>query len=66
MRFTPGIFVVATLVLLSLDLGAARAQQPADNDLRDIRIGMAVTDLPTLYSEESIFTRHPGQITLRG
>jgi hypothetical protein len=46
MRFTPGSFVVATLVLLSLDLGAARAQQPADNDLRDIRIGMAVTDLP--------------------
>ena len=48
MRFTPSIFAVATLVLLNLELAATRvgAQQPAGNDLRDIRIGMAVTDLP--------------------
>ena len=48
MRFTPSIFAVATLVLLNLELAATRvdAQQPAGNDLRDIRIGMAVTDFP--------------------
>jgi hypothetical protein len=48
MRLTGRILAVATLVLLNLGLGATMvgAEQPAGNDLRDIRIGMAVTDLP--------------------
>jgi hypothetical protein len=48
MRLTRSIFAVAILVLSNLQLGAttAGAQQPAGNDLRDIRIGMAVTELP--------------------
>jgi hypothetical protein len=57
MRLMPGLFVVAALVLSSLQ-GAttAGAQRPdgndpvgkdsAEKDLRDIRIGMAVADLP--------------------
>ena len=48
MRWTRGILAIATWVLSSLALEATMvaAQEPAGNDLRDIRIGMAVTDLP--------------------
>jgi hypothetical protein len=48
MRWTRGILAIATWVLSSLALEATMvaAEEPAGNDLRDIRIGMAVTDLP--------------------
>src|ERR1700743_884263 len=42
------LFAIATLVLLHIEFAVTMvmAQQPSGNDLRDIRIGMAVTDLP--------------------
>jgi hypothetical protein len=42
------IFATANWLLLSLAAitAPAGAQQPVGNDLRDIRIGMAVSDLP--------------------
>jgi hypothetical protein len=42
------IFAAANWLLLSLAAitAPAGAQQPAGNDLRDIRVGMAVSDLP--------------------
>jgi hypothetical protein len=48
MRWTRGILAIATWVLSSLALEATMvaAEEPAGNDLRDIRIGMAVTGLP--------------------
>jgi hypothetical protein len=48
MRWTRGILAIATWVLSSLALEATMvaAEEPAGNDLRDIRIGMVVTDLP--------------------
>jgi hypothetical protein len=41
-------FAIATLVLSTFPLGTTTpgAQEPARNDLRDIRIGMAIADLP--------------------
>jgi hypothetical protein len=44
MRTTRSILTVAALLLANIGVGAA--QEPAGNDLRDIRIGMAVTGLP--------------------
>ena len=48
MRWTHGILAIAVWVLSSLAFEATMvaAEEPAGNDLRDIRIGMAVTDLP--------------------
>jgi hypothetical protein len=48
MRSTRSILAVAGLLLASIGFGAglAVAQESGGNDLRDIRIGMAVTDLP--------------------
>jgi hypothetical protein len=48
MGWTRGILAIATWVLPSLALEATMvaAEEPVGNDLRDIRIGMAVTDLP--------------------
>src|ERR1700719_4740601 len=48
MRWTRGILAIAAWVLSSLALEATMvaAEEPAGNDLRDIRIGVAVTDLP--------------------
>src|ERR1700761_1275547 len=42
------LFAIATLVLLHIEFAVTMvmAQQPSGNDLRDIQIGMAVTDLP--------------------
>jgi hypothetical protein len=48
MKATHLILAAANWVLLSLAAvtAPAGAQQPAGNDLRDIRVGMAVSDLP--------------------
>ena len=47
-RLKRSLFAAVTLVLLHIEFAATMvmAQQPAGNDLRDIRIGMAVRDLP--------------------